>query len=211
MLDSRSVYNYTLPRRVLTNAYTREQGIANRPLQELRLIEFLHGKQANWALRPIAHGKPAFFEMFRSRGDAIFASQLLRAHSKVHCNLLLDCMRSRSLFKCLGQHKSHSSTSETPRIMHWVPVTRLPNPAPQDRRFTAPGYTTLRDTPKTLLPMHYKNCTTLMTAKTGRVQSVLKRRWENLKAIGPGPGVRPTQARDVIRPIGLGRDPLPVK
>ena len=79
MLDSRAVYNYTLPRRVVTNAYTREQGIADRNLQELRLIEFLHGKQANWALRPIAHGKPAFFEMFRSRGDAIFASQLLRA------------------------------------------------------------------------------------------------------------------------------------
>ena len=79
MLDSRAVYNYTLPRRVVTNAYTRGQGIADRPLQELRLIEFLHGKQANWALRPIAHGKPAFFEMFRSRGDAIFASQLLRA------------------------------------------------------------------------------------------------------------------------------------
>ena len=55
--------------------------------------------------------------------------------------------------------------------MHWVPVTRMPESAPQDRRFTASGYTTLRDTPKALLPMHYKNCTTVMTAETGRVQS----------------------------------------
>ena len=31
-------------------------------------------------------------------------------NSKVDCNLLLDCMRLRSLFKCLGQQQSHSST-----------------------------------------------------------------------------------------------------
>ncbi|OLP92970.1 hypothetical protein AK812_SmicGene25139 [Symbiodinium microadriaticum] len=40
----------------------------------------------------VAHGKPTYFEMFRSRGDAIFASQLLKAikdHSAVDINAIL--------------------------------------------------------------------------------------------------------------------------
>ena len=92
MLDGKTLYNYNLPRRVVTNAYTRELGTADKPLQDLRLIDFLHAKQANWSLRLVAHGKPTYFEMFRSRGDAIFASQLLKAikdHSAVDINAIL--------------------------------------------------------------------------------------------------------------------------
>ena len=92
MLDGKTLYNYNLPRRVVTNAYTRELGTADKPLQDLRLIDFLHAKQANWSLRLVAHGKPTYFVMFRSRGDAIFASQLLKAikdHSAVDINAIL--------------------------------------------------------------------------------------------------------------------------
>ncbi|CAE7617488.1 unnamed protein product [Symbiodinium sp. CCMP2592] len=44
------------------------------------------------AVMLVAHGKPTYFEMFRSRGDAIFASQLLKAikeHSAVDINNIL--------------------------------------------------------------------------------------------------------------------------
>ena len=100
MLDTKTLYNYTLPRRVVTNAFTREQGVADQAVQDLRLIDFLHGKQANWALRLIAHGKPTFFEMFRSRGDAIFASQLMKAikdHPSLDINSILGQLHGKSL------------------------------------------------------------------------------------------------------------------
>ena len=45
MLGSGTVYNYTLPRRVVPNACAREQESADRPLHQFRLIEFLHGRQ----------------------------------------------------------------------------------------------------------------------------------------------------------------------
>ena len=73
--DSNRVYGLTLPKIVVSNRLTREQGIAGVDIMDVQVIS---GGNNNWALRQVAHGRTVQWENFRSRQEAIFCGVLIR-------------------------------------------------------------------------------------------------------------------------------------
>ena len=73
--DSNRVYGLTLPKIVVSNRLTREQGIAGMDIMDVPLHKVISGGNNNWALRQVAHGRTVQWENFRSRQDAIFCGE----------------------------------------------------------------------------------------------------------------------------------------
>ena len=59
--DSNRVYGLTLPKIVVSNRLTREQGIAGVDIMDVQVIS---GGNNNWALRQVAHGRTVQWENF---------------------------------------------------------------------------------------------------------------------------------------------------
>ena len=70
--DSNRVYDLTLPKIVVSNRLTREQGISGMIIVDVPLCKVISGGVNNWALRQVAHGRTVQWENFRSRQEAIF-------------------------------------------------------------------------------------------------------------------------------------------
>ena len=77
--DTTKLYGLTLPKHVVSNRLTREQGIAGMDISEVPLSKVVSGGVSNWALRQVAHGRTVQWENFRSRQEAIFSGVLMRA------------------------------------------------------------------------------------------------------------------------------------
>ena len=73
--DSNRVYGLTLPKIVVSNRLTREQGIAGMDIMDVPLHKVISGGNNNWALRQVAHGRTVQWENFRSRQEAIFCGE----------------------------------------------------------------------------------------------------------------------------------------
>ena len=73
------LYGLSLPKHVVSNRLTREQGIAGMDIFEVPLSKVVSGDISNWALRQVAHGRTVQWENFRSRQEAIFCGMLTRA------------------------------------------------------------------------------------------------------------------------------------
>ena len=69
----------TLPKIVVPNRLTREQGVAGMNILDVPLYKVISGGNNNWALRQVAHGRTVQWENFRSRQEAIFCGVLMRA------------------------------------------------------------------------------------------------------------------------------------
>ena len=73
--DSNRVYGLTgltLPKIVVSNRLTREQGIAGMDIMDVPLHKVISGGNNNWALRQAAHGRTVQRENFRSRQEGNF-------------------------------------------------------------------------------------------------------------------------------------------
>ena len=77
--DSNRVYGLTLPKIVVSNRLTREQGISGMNIVDVALCKVISGGANNWALRQVAHGRTAQWGNFLSRQEAIFCGVLMRA------------------------------------------------------------------------------------------------------------------------------------
>ena len=84
----------TLPKIVVSNRLTREQGISGMNIVDVPLCKVISGGVNNWALRQVAHGRTVQWENFRSRQEAIFlwsvdASIALRSGTNRTARILL--------------------------------------------------------------------------------------------------------------------------
>ena len=77
-LDTSKQYGLSLPRHVVSNRLTREQGTAGMDVQEIPLKAVIHDGISNWGLRAVANGRTTVWEYFRSRQEAVFAGTLVR-------------------------------------------------------------------------------------------------------------------------------------
>ena len=77
--DTKMMYGLSLPRKVESSQFTRRIGIAGRDISEVYLWEVLSQTSQNWCFRLLANGRHSAAEIFRSRGDAVFASTLTKA------------------------------------------------------------------------------------------------------------------------------------
>ena len=77
-LDTNLVYGLALPRQVISTSVSRNLGIDNVPIHEVKLVPIIHNMSQNWCLRLLANGKATFIEMFRSRQECFFASALMK-------------------------------------------------------------------------------------------------------------------------------------
>ncbi|OLP88479.1 hypothetical protein AK812_SmicGene30171 [Symbiodinium microadriaticum] len=77
--DTTELYGLSLPKHVVSNRLTREQGIAGMDIFEVPLSKVVSGGTSNWALRQVAHGRTVQWENFRSRQEAILCGVLMRA------------------------------------------------------------------------------------------------------------------------------------
>ena len=83
--DAQKVYGLSLPRKVLSNRYTRELQIDGADIMDVRLSQVTTNGPNNWGLRSLAWGRQTVWEAFRSRQEAVFAGTLvchLRGDSK---------------------------------------------------------------------------------------------------------------------------------
>ena len=63
---------------VSSTAFTREIGVSGLPAQLVPAATLLYKQSQNWTLQLIANGWPCFFESFRTKTEALFASCLLK-------------------------------------------------------------------------------------------------------------------------------------
>ena len=78
-LDTQLQHGLSLPRLVASTAYSRANDTAGLLVQDVKFYQLLHGAQENWLMRLLANGRNLAVEAFRSRLEAAFASQLVRA------------------------------------------------------------------------------------------------------------------------------------
>ena len=76
--DAQKVYGLSLPRKVLSNRYTRELQIDGADIMDVRLSQVTTNGPNNWGLRSLAWGCQTVWEAFRSRQEAVFAGTLVR-------------------------------------------------------------------------------------------------------------------------------------
>ena len=76
---SNRVYGLALPKIVVSNRLTRDQGTSGMNIMDVPLCKVISGGVNNWALRQVAHGRTVQWENFRSRQEAIFCGVLMRA------------------------------------------------------------------------------------------------------------------------------------
>ena len=62
--DTNRVYGLTLPKIVVSNRLTREQGISGMNIVDVPLCKVISGGVNNWALRQVAHGRTVQWETF---------------------------------------------------------------------------------------------------------------------------------------------------
>ena len=75
--DSNREYGLNLPRKVLSNRFTRELNIDGMDIMDVRLSQVTTGGTVNWGLRSLANGRHTVFESFKSRQEAIMAGTLM--------------------------------------------------------------------------------------------------------------------------------------
>ena len=87
LLDRNQLYSFTLPVSVANAPHTRERGMAELDIRDVRLVQAIHGGLSNWLLRPFAHGRFVTWEGFRTRTEALLwstCSKILRRSQQLN-------------------------------------------------------------------------------------------------------------------------------
>ena len=74
LLDRNHLYSFTLPVSVANTPHSRERGMAELDIRDVRLVQAIHGGLSNWLLCPFAHGRFVTWEGFRTRTEALLCS-----------------------------------------------------------------------------------------------------------------------------------------
>ena len=76
--DTTQEYGLSFPKVVEATKWSRQQQLANRPVEDIRAYEVCSGGSSNWSLRLISNGRYVSFEAFRSKVDAILWTYVSR-------------------------------------------------------------------------------------------------------------------------------------
>ena len=64
-LARNQLYSFTLRVSVANTPHTRERGMAELDIRDVRLVQAIHGGLSNWLLRPFAHGRFVTWEPYQ--------------------------------------------------------------------------------------------------------------------------------------------------
>eukprot|EP00435_Cladocopium_sp_Y103_P076187 s462_g80.t1 len=90
--DKRWCFRSHLSEVVEATKWSRQQQLANRPVEDIRAYEVCSGGSTNWSLRLIANGRYVSFEAFRSKVDAIlwtYVSREIYKHPQLDLNQII--------------------------------------------------------------------------------------------------------------------------
>lgn len=76
--DTTVVHGFTLPKHVVVSPFSKQSGIAGKPVLSLPLHTVIPFQSDSWALRYMAHGKFVQWEAFRSKREAIVCQQFCK-------------------------------------------------------------------------------------------------------------------------------------
>ena len=126
--DTTQEYGLNFPRVVEATKWTRQQQLANRPVEDIRAFEVCSGGSTNWSLRLIANGRYVSFEAFRSKVDAIlwtYVSREIYKHPQLDLNQIIG-------IKDEGTHQDWETKLDTIKKFGDEIATFVESKAPKD-------------------------------------------------------------------------------
>jgi hypothetical protein len=76
-LDSTSVHDFSLPRKVKSTRWSREKGISDMPVHEVPLVSLLWQGLKTWDLRLMAHGRYVNLIVARNTAESMLAESVI--------------------------------------------------------------------------------------------------------------------------------------
>ena len=108
--DTNKEYGLTLPREVESTQWSRKSQIAGTPVDEIRLVDVIPKGIQNYGVRLLANGRFVAYEMFRSRTEALVASELMKELYKQRDSV--DLNKVLSQFIASGEDINEWSTKQ---------------------------------------------------------------------------------------------------